>query len=38
LAGVRRLIGKTEMIGVEDVDGWIVYAPLEALGGEGRGC
>ena len=24
------LIGNAEMIGVEDGDGWILYAPLEA--------
>jgi hypothetical protein len=30
LIAVRLLIGKTEMIGVEDGDGWIVYEPLEA--------
>jgi hypothetical protein len=30
LIGVRRLIGKAEMIGVEDEDDWILYVPLEA--------
>ena len=31
LTGVRRLIAKTEMIGVaNDADEWIIYAPMEA--------
>ena len=30
LTGIRRLIGKAELVGVEDGDGWILYAPLEA--------
>ena len=30
LTGIRQLIGKAELIGVEDEDNWILYAPLEA--------